>query len=287
MKGLLHRLAARAAGTAVAVRSDARLPYGADRLVWGGAPEQPPAWEPQERLQADAARRPPPAGVELARGDPASTREAVSVAEPALVPAQRSRSNVEVFEQDGQAEAVLREPATLRGAVPEANPFSRGAPPRHEAAPAVSEPVMAPEAPAVGRIDAASQLGLPTAALAAMPPAAPRRAAWLSEAPTWDELPHPSSRAASADPTPLLPPAPRFAGAMGEPAAGPSVFERPQRAWPLAAPASAADEATEVHIHIGRIDVTAVHEAPKLRAKPGAKSTALSLDAYLAARSKA
>jgi hypothetical protein len=50
---------------------------------------------------------------------------------------------------------------------------------------------------------------------------------------------------------------------------------------------SAPDEATEVHIHIGRIDVTAMHEAPKVRAKPGVKSTAVSLDAYLAARSKA
>jgi len=61
-----------------------------------------------------------------------------------------------------------------------------------------------------------------------------------------------------------------------------------QAAWSQTlAPAGAADDPTEVHIHIGRIDVTAVHDAPKVRVKPTAKSPSLSLDAYLAGRSKA
>jgi hypothetical protein len=287
MKGLLHRLAARAAGTAVALRSDARLPYGADGLAWGDVPESPTMRVPQERPPADASRRPTPTGVESDWGDSALTRAAVSVAEPAPQLPPPFRSNVEGYEQDGQADAALREPPTLRPAVPEASPLSRGAPP-HEAAPAAIESVAAPEGPEAGRSDVPPpQPRLPPAEPAAMPPEPPRRTAWPSEAPTWDEPPHPSPRAASADPAPLLPPAPHLAAdTIGEPAARLPVPERRQIAWPLATPASAVDEATEVHIHIGRIDVTAVHEAPKVRAKP-AKSTAVSLDAYLAARSKA
>jgi hypothetical protein len=55
--------------------------------------------------------------------------------------------------------------------------------------------------------------------------------------------------------------------------------------WPQPAP-GAADEATEVHIHIGRIDVTAVHEAPPPRRKPASTQAPMSLDSYLARRSR-
>jgi hypothetical protein len=55
---------------------------------------------------------------------------------------------------------------------------------------------------------------------------------------------------------------------------------------PNVAAQAAADEPTEVHIHIGRIEVTAVHEAPAPRTLPSRKQAPMSLDAYLAARSK-
>jgi len=48
----------------------------------------------------------------------------------------------------------------------------------------------------------------------------------------------------------------------------------------------AADEPAEVHIHIGRIEVTAVPEAPPPRRRPAKKQAPMSLDAYLAARSR-
>jgi hypothetical protein len=43
-------------------------------------------------------------------------------------------------------------------------------------------------------------------------------------------------------------------------------------------------ETTEVHVHIGRIEVTAVHEAPTPKAKPSAARKPMSLDDYLARR---
>jgi len=53
-----------------------------------------------------------------------------------------------------------------------------------------------------------------------------------------------------------------------------------------AAPARDAAEATEVHIHIGRIDVTALREAAPARRRPAPAPAATSLDAYLAKRSR-
>ena len=44
------------------------------------------------------------------------------------------------------------------------------------------------------------------------------------------------------------------------------------------------EDTTELHIHIGRIEVTAVREAAPIRRKPAAAQAATSLDAYLAQR---
>ena len=65
----------------------------------------------------------------------------------------------------------------------------------------------------------------------------------------------------------------------------------PPVAAELAARAAASavpgrDEGTEVHIHIGRIEVTAVREAAAPRARRPAAQAPTSLDAYLAARSR-
>ena len=46
------------------------------------------------------------------------------------------------------------------------------------------------------------------------------------------------------------------------------------------------DAPHEVHIHIGRIEVTAVAEPPAKRPKPKAAPPLQSLDAYLAARGR-
>jgi hypothetical protein len=110
----------------------------------------------------------------------------------------------------------------------------------------------------------------------------------LSEGDARTESPHSSRRAASADPPLLLPAALHpVAGTSGKPSARSPVVGQPFTASPLATSGAAADEATEVHIHIGRIDVTAVREAPRVRATSSAKSPTLSLDAYLAGRGRA
>jgi hypothetical protein len=50
--------------------------------------------------------------------------------------------------------------------------------------------------------------------------------------------------------------------------------------------AVASREPSEVHIHIGRIEVTAVHEAAPPRRLPAPRPSPMSLDAYLAKRGR-
>lgn len=58
-----------------------------------------------------------------------------------------------------------------------------------------------------------------------------------------------------------------------------------QQAAPLRMPSSAPAETTEVHVHIGRIEVTALQQQPPApRKAPRAGRAPLSLDAYLARR---
>jgi hypothetical protein len=47
-----------------------------------------------------------------------------------------------------------------------------------------------------------------------------------------------------------------------------------------------SEEATEVHIHIGRIDVTTVHEAAPPRRAPAPTNSPMTLDAYFAKRGR-
>jgi hypothetical protein len=46
--------------------------------------------------------------------------------------------------------------------------------------------------------------------------------------------------------------------------------------------AAPGEDNTEVHIHIGRIDVTAVHETPAARRRAPGAPAPMSLDGYLA-----
>lgn len=84
-----------------------------------------------------------------------------------------------------------------------------------------------------------------------------------------------------AHPEPLLAPraAPRTAssGAL-PPAAGVA------RSRAATAPAGAAEDVTEVHVTIGRIELTAVQEAPRPRLKSARSRKPQSLDEYLARR---
>ena len=86
-----------------------------------------------------------------------------------------------------------------------------------------------------------------------------------------------ASRASTRDAPPLLPPQ-RVGRALPAPAIA---VANPLPAGP-AKPAT--EEATEVHVTIGRIEVTAVQEAPRPRREPARSRKPKSLEEYLADR---
>ena len=81
-------------------------------------------------------------------------------------------------------------------------------------------------------------------------------------------------------PSPLLPCTKRQ---VNEPA--PHFALRPSQVQPGARqPAGAVEETTEVHVTIGRIEVTAVQEAPTQKPAPRRRPAPMSLDEYIAGR---
>jgi hypothetical protein len=56
---------------------------------------------------------------------------------------------------------------------------------------------------------------------------------------------------------------------------------------PSASPVQATAEPTEVHVHIGRIEVTAVHEPPAPHRPAPPRAAPMSLQAYLATKGRA
>ncbi|HVR50796.1 MAG TPA: hypothetical protein VMS38_13750 [Pseudorhodoferax sp.] len=116
------------------------------------------------------------------------------------------------------------------------------------------------------------------------PDAQPQPASEPARARAEATAPATSTAAADSDmPQPLLPTtggtAPRQPRVLH--AAWPATAAIPTGAQRTQA---AAPQETEVHIHIGRIDVTALHEAPRAKARPRERAQPMSLDAYLARR---
>jgi hypothetical protein len=107
---------------------------------------------------------------------------------------------------------------------------------------------------------------------------APAQQGSLSDHPAVDR---PDTKRSEAAQPALLVPRPASADAPTWPRAS-------HRAGPAAAMAADGgrdhDQTAEVHIHIGRIDVTAVQEAAPARRRPAAAQPTTSLDAYLARR---
>ena len=65
------------------------------------------------------------------------------------------------------------------------------------------------------------------------------------------------------------------------------LFERERHGserWPTANRSSSVEETTEVHVSIGRIEVTAVHEAAPQKSGGPRRPAPMSLDQYLAKR---
>lgn len=242
MSGLLQRLAARATGSAWALRSDARLPFSGSPGVpemHGVEPREPAvSHRPAQAVQARATVT-PQLMVPLPEPTPATT--------PPLARAQQM--------------AATEDPA------------------------AADTPRLARAQPALTRAQATAQ----PLAHGGRPPGSVSTAPH----PATEQMPPPFTRGptADADPEPLLPTAnervvakaPQTAAATAQPGTPRAPHALPPRLQALATPAPAS-EPTEVHVHIGRIEVTAITQpqAPKRAARE--RSQPLSLDAYLARR---
>ncbi|MGV8803575.1 MAG: hypothetical protein ACWA6Y_01265 [Polaromonas sp.] len=258
MNGLLHRLAARATGSALTLRADARLAYGASAPL--------PAEPPGPRL-SEAAPAPSPENFRPNDSHPSSftARQAA--------------------------------PPRMTDAVANDAPKAQQAPKPQTPAPArllaASQPGLTPgdaQAPAVASLSpqrASLDAGLPAQAPAAPQPAQPSTA---TPAPPLSQRPDPSAFVQPSHPNRHAPAPPAAAPAPLLPRqsnAPPPASAHWPAASPATSPARAAAEATEVHVHIGRIEVTAMHEAAPPRKRPAAAAPASTpLDAYLAARQR-
>ena len=232
MTGLLHRLAARANGTAWTVRSDSRLPFASES--WG-----------QTAIETEAQQTEPSTLLRPAAAAPAPDRQAAeTIAQPNRPRQQQATWQVAASEPPD----ALMPPST---------------PPRwtvqqHLIA---ADAATSPQPPGVRTVSPQQTPGAP----AIFRPAAAQT--------------HAASAFAQSTPEPLLPPV-----SANLVAASAGLAPRAQLgAWASTAQ-PAAREDTEVHIHIGRIDVTAVHEGPKPRPRTRERTQPVSLDTYLAAR---
>jgi hypothetical protein len=257
MSGLLHRLAATATGKSHPVRANARLPFNNAALVWTAVTEAVPA--PRSIAPDPTPVVPPP---------PTGAPHAAEV--PPLLP--RSR--------EPPAEPVRADPA-LSPPEQRTSRASRAASLalpnsdfEHMADPPAPEPLM-PLRSALMPIE--------TSDAAAVPPAPDTRRDPPHQGPSATTVPRPNrdfksalmASPARAEPSALLPRAAPRSPARYLP------VERPRNP-----DSDGASEGTEVHIHIGRIDVTAAPASAPPPPRPKARSIPppLSLDEYLAKR---
>jgi len=267
MNGLLHRLAARAAGTAALVRSDARLSYGGGTLAWPDTPTSHlaatrVALEPAVPATPTPIRRATQAG-DIEQGPPPpKTAEQTPQDVPVDQELPDVASRMAHEPRDGAEPAIASRPE---------RPLLEPTPPEQP----LLEPKGAASVADAARILAASGESSTANRHSRMAHFARDADAALRVAPIAD------------DPAPLLPPvADRSTGLAIAPARREAAAASLQPAAWTQAPVGNTDDAGEVHIHIGRIDVTAVREAPPPRRKPVATPAPMSLDTYLARRSR-
>ena len=267
MSGLLHRLADRAAGRAPRVRSTAALPYAAEALDWTGGAEPAPLSAPAlDHRDAAAAPHPPS---EAARPMP-------DAATP-LRAAEHRADATEAGRAPAAAEPPAAQPPPAAAAVPAAVQKVETSEPR------APRPLVRPARHPTTEADEASPEPaepIPAAAAGAPPPGPPPRRRSIPGEPGAPAAARGVPPTRFAPPRRLMPAAPVVVevGPMGTTASG--------FVAPLASVGHrAGDAANEVHVHIGRIEVTAVREPPARRPNPEA-APLQSLDAYLATRSR-
>lgn len=249
MNGLLHRMAARAAGTAVAVRSDAGLAYAGGGVGLGDTGE----------VDTHFAMAPEPLA-QMARASTAHEHEQKT--RPADLPVVAVTALTPSPHVTGSNDAGAVRDASLVAP-------SAGVTPRVDSAP--------PSA-----IDEAQLVRPPSQVEPLMPPNPPaglESGAKATHTPRDVALSSPMMQA--DEPAPLMPRAARPIplGPVPQPA-------NRRSALPQGSNATQSEVDTEVHIHIGRIDVTAVHEAAAPRRRATAAPAPMSLDGYLAQRGR-
>jgi hypothetical protein len=275
MTGLFARLAARAAGSTLVVRSNAVLPYWADRLPMTGRADAPiEVSEPDPAIATGRPGSPPRAEVALEADDGVPERPPIAK-EPRPDP-----------------QPLLRPPAPPLPAVvvddssplpARAEPEQRAQPRLHSAEPAgkaipAERPEPAPP-PATrgrevavdfGRRDQVSDPAFVTRRERNEAPPQPRSAG--------------QERRSIADPPRLRPDEP--ARSTPSPEGLPPPRAPTEARWQESAAATTTELPNEVHVHIGRIEVIAEREAPRRRHQAASRPPTRSLEGYLAARDK-
>jgi hypothetical protein len=253
MKGLLSRLAARASGTTAAVRSDARLPFGTVT-----PPSDDEGHESERPLIAgDDQPGVPNRSPSSLRADEASFADARAETPPLL----QTRAHGAILPAAPVAfppvERQLPTDQDWVGHHPVRDAESMVAPLRRNAVSPGTKP-LSHKAP-LGAVN------LETAT-------ASNRRVDVSPRSGPDQ----TSAWTRSEPPVLLPPAAIHTAPVRRPADTASLAH------------SVADsEPNEVHVHIGRIEITAVHEAaPRRRVQISPAASPMTLDAYLAKRGR-
>ncbi len=262
MTGFLQRLAQRANGSARTVRVASGMRF-APEPIERGAPMQEDALAPEASMPRQ------PAGPTA--GSPIGTPPGAGLgrfSDPVFTPADARRQQATEAPRHGQATTTLSTPAPLLAPADETG-VTRS--PARAARAKASLPNPRTPAPVD---DAPTARGAPPRT---GDPATPRPDA-TPAATSPESSPASSTAAAPAWPQvePLLAPTIRMRWPAS--AAQPSLAHRPGHS-------GQADTTTEVHVSIGRIEVTAIHEPAAPAQRPAARRKApVSLDEYLARR---
>lgn len=255
MNGLLHRLAARAIGTTVQVRSDARLPFGAIAPRQGDLPDAA-----EQAFASDV--RAPVSNASMASVQPHDESQSGTPA-PTTAPSlhQQPARRVDALPWVAQTER-----GDVHATQPTAAPLAERSTSQNLTQPLVDG--ASGEVAYVTTLQAASRREPDSRSVAAH-----AHEALLDGAARF--IGHPSLLMPLTD-SPRSPVSP--IGAAGAP--------RQPAGLTSSAHAIASDEPNEVHIHIGRIEITAVHEPAPARRRATATPPPMSLDSYFAKRGR-
>lgn len=232
------------------MRSDARLPFASETWEQAAIETPAPPTEPAALLQPSAAALAPHS-------------LAAEAGEATETIAQLHAPNALRLQQQKQSQKQQQQRVTGQGPASEPLHDLMSVPAMPHSTVQQYQQLFATDAPLLGHHTALPQ-PTPDATAPSTPVAV---------------HPHTAPAFVQNAPEPLLPPVSAYSVA----ASARLATRGHLGAWASTAQ-PAAREDTEVHIHIGRIDVTAVHEAPKPNPRAREHTQPVSLDAYLAAR---